>query len=166
MGKKNIARDPLLYIHQPVNRQPEAPMQYSYVTPKKSGDTVVQPKSEAAGSTQSARPIKRGTYYKELDGNEESENEETVDESVEDGQPSMNEDKKFKDMTIKEKVAYFADNPNYAPKVKCEVKTEDKTYRGIITDFEENIVYMRFGNRSVKTQIPLDNIKNIRMLGF
>lgn len=166
MGKKNIARDPLLYIHQPANIQPKAPMQYSYITPKKAGDTVEKPKSEAAGSTQSARPIKRGTYYKDLDGMEESETDEALDESVEDDQPAMDADKKFKDMTIEEKVVYFANTPSFAPKVKCEVKTEEKIYRGLITDFEENIVYMRFGNRSVKTQIPLDTINSIRMLGF
>ncbi|PAV29174.1 hypothetical protein CIL05_12310 [Virgibacillus profundi] len=190
MGKKKIAREPLLYIHQPTNQTPKAPMQYNYVTPKKRSEPEQQQGDTSTGSAPK-RPVKRNAYYKELNRTENSEDNNEVDDREDpedsneqnyqydtDGQDepeaALDKDKpsthgesiKFKDMTLEEKVAYFVNKPSYTPKMRCEVKTEEKTYRGIITDYKENDVFIRVGKRSTSTQIPMDKISNIRMLGF
>ncbi len=88
------------------------------------------------------------------------ESEKPLTESVKKERP------KFKDMTIEEKVAYFVDTPSYAPQMRCEIRTEDRAYRGVITGSEDNYVYIRVGNRKQSTKIKLDDIKHIKLLGF
>src|SRR5699024_11630472 len=63
-------------------------------------------------------------------------------DSKKEKQNSQSDTKKFKDMTLLEKVKYFADEPNHIPRIKCEIKTEDKSYRGYIMDIEEYTVYL------------------------
>lgn len=74
--------------------------------------------------------------------------------------------KQFKEMSIKERVLYLVESPTYAPKLKCEVNTENQSYRGIITEFKDDTVFIQVPRKSVATQVPLANIKDIRLIGF
>src|SRR5699024_12853598 len=94
---------------------------------------------------------------------------ETSDSSAPDEleeKKSMAERPKFKDMTIEEKVEYFVRQPRHVPKLRCQIETNERKYRGIIIDFQEGHVFIRVGKRSSSTKISLDQITNIRMLGF
>src|SRR5699024_12740480 len=83
--------------------------------------------------------------------------------SQEDGRQ---ERKRFKDMTLEERIDYFLNAPKHAPVMRCEVKTEGRNYRGTIVDYQDNNVYMRVGKRTTPTAIPFDTINEIRLLGF
>src|SRR5699024_11650770 len=94
---------------------------------------------------------------------------ETADNSEPDElkeKKSMADRPKFKDMTIEEKVEYFVSQPRHVPKLRCQIETNERKYRGIIIDFQEDHVFIRVGKRSSSTKISLDQITNIRMLGF
>jgi Spore coat protein CotO len=77
-----------------------------------------------------------------------------------------NERKKFKDMTILEKVLYFIHTPSHLPRMRCEVITEERKYRGIIRDFQDDNIVMQVGRRGSSTKINLDDVKEIQLLGF
>ncbi|NBJ70913.1 MULTISPECIES: CotO family spore coat protein [Clostridia] len=153
MGKK-YAKKPLLFIHQPNERDLHAPMQHMYVTPKKEQRV----KSTTDGGKKKA--MRHPSFNKNFT-NQEEEVEKETKESEQAG-----EKPKFKDLSIEEKVDYFIKSPSYAPKLKCEIKTEQRTYRGIITGAEENDVFIRVGNRSSSIKVSLDDIKHIKLLGF
>ncbi|MFD1040699.1 CotO family spore coat protein [Virgibacillus byunsanensis] len=173
MGKKRFAKEPLLYIHQPSVKQPKAPMQHHYTTPKKTSESAAldQPVKKQP------RPLRRDSFTKPTAENststKEPENKETKsEEKVTDVSGEKEDDEqektrpKFKDMTLHEKVDYFTKSPVHVPKVKCEVKTDTKSHRGIIIDFKDGEVMMRVGKRTSTTKIPFDTITEIRMLGF
>ena len=164
MGKKRFAKDPLLYIHQPSIGTPKAPMQSNYTASGKPKHATV---NETTQGTQSLKqPIRKTAFEKQFNKpKEENKKQVTMDEEPGDTESKTNDDSvKFKDRTLEGKVAYFTDAPELAPKMRCEVKTEDRTYRGYIVNRQEDDVYMHSGKRSLK--IPMTKIKNIRMLGF
>lgn len=157
MKNKKYARDPMLYIQQPGNNNPKASMQYSYRTKKISSSKSLE------GSVKSRSFIEEEREHRE----KESLEEEQLDTSHEDTLAGEeNKRKKFNERTLEEKISYFTDVPKYAPKKKCEIKTEKKTYRGIIIERDESHIFLRVGNRSRAVKIMIDEIKNIRLLGF
>ncbi len=162
MGEKKFAKSPLLYIHQPSIGTPKAPMQHQYTTPKKA--PAEQTVTQETKSVQT-RPIRRDNFSKKSDSQAEDPSEET-DESDENDESSDQERKKFKDMTLHERVDYFVNPPKHVPAMKCEVKTEERNYRGTIVDFKEENVIMRVGRRNSTTAIPFDSINDIRLIGF
>ncbi|WP_099157112.1 CotO family spore coat protein [Virgibacillus ndiopensis] len=142
MAEKKLARSPLLYIHQPNVDIPEAKMQYDYMTPKAASDTQTK------------------LNDKQIENEIQENNEDNDDE--EDKRSSRRA--KFKEMTIDEKIDYFVNMPSSLPKMKCEVKTGERSYRGIINDKKEDDIFMLSGRRRVK--IAVDEIEWIRLLGF
>ncbi|MFC4559352.1 CotO family spore coat protein [Virgibacillus kekensis] len=160
MGEKRYARRPLLYIQQPTIRTPEAQMQHQYTTPKKS--------KAKSGENVLKRPFKHSDF--ENDDNIEPDlANESVDNSGYDEEAEDAEDqgrKKFKEMTLRERVDYFVNTPKHLPAMKCELKTEERKYRGIIVGFEDEIVLMRVGRRVTPTKIPFETVEEIRLLGF
>ncbi|WP_208590200.1 CotO family spore coat protein [Gracilibacillus suaedae] len=74
--------------------------------------------------------------------------------------------KKFNEMTIKEKVIYFASMPFHVPKVKCELITERKKYIGLIEDYQNEMVIIKVASKPRPISVPLDQIKEINMVGF
>jgi hypothetical protein len=176
MGKRKFARDPLLYIQQPVIKTPEAQMQDQYMTPSKNKETESLPPPPQQQKT----PVKRKTSYfkrelergtppaspppENIEPAEAEEKEEKTEVDVQGDYPEKT--KKFKDMSLEEKVNYLLYSPTHIPKMKCELRTEEKTYRGIITDFQENNVFIRVGAKSSSRQVPFDQITGIKMLGL
>lgn len=165
MKNKRYAKNPLLYIHQPDVGTPTVPMQSNYRTSKNL--TASKTDNQEGGRKMKRRPQRRhgGRPVHEI-----KEVEDTPSESVETNEKVRSEQprsKKFKEMSLLEKVKYFASEPTHVPKIKCEIKTTtDKSYRGIIVDFDEETVFMRMGRRVNMREIPFKDIERIRMLGF
>ncbi|WP_010529953.1 CotO family spore coat protein [Lentibacillus jeotgali] len=173
MGDKKSAKSPLLYIHQPYVRTPEASMQSHYMTPKKQRDDKKKERNKAI-----KRPVNRNHFKKPIEteeteeaekaeGSEETEEQlESTEEDNSDLKDGGKERKKFSEMTVEERIEYFLNPPKYAPVMRCEVKTKERRYRGAIIDFQDKKVYMRVGRRTTPTTIPIDEIDEIRMIGF
>ncbi|TFJ93624.1 CotO family spore coat protein [Lentibacillus salicampi] len=161
MGDHKSAKSPLLYIQQPNIKTPRASMQSHYRTPKKAFD------DNKKGYPMSKKRQVNWSNFGKQDNDDEAE-EEVTESSEEDSdqQESSHDRKKFKDMTLEERVYYFLDAPKHAPVMRCEVKTEGRNYRGMIIDYQEKNVYMRVGKRTTPTAIPFDTITEIRLLGF
>lgn len=165
MGDKKVAKSPLLYIQQPGIRTPEAPMQFHYRTPKRERD------DKKAESSKIKRQSANRNYFNKKDIYDEAEeevgsSEESSDQyqqNYENTEPYQ-ERKKFKDMPLEERVDYFLSSPEHVPVMRCEVKTEERNYRGKIIDYQDDNVHMRVGRRT--TEIPFNTIKEIRMIGF
>ncbi|WP_029267348.1 CotO family spore coat protein [Virgibacillus alimentarius] len=174
MKKKRYAKDPLLYIHQPTISKPDAPMQDNYQTPRRDKKNPLQAPPPQSNTSQKSRIKRRNPYLKELqqDKNKihsedtDEENEKDVSTEPSDESKHHSNRAKFKDMTLEEKVNYFVNLPTHVPKLKCEVQTSERKHRGIITDFKEDLVYIRIGRRTTSRSIPFDDIKDIRLLGF
>lgn len=73
---------------------------------------------------------------------------------------------RFKDMSLEEKVEYFVNLPSSVPRMKCEVFTEEKSYRGWIQDYEDGVVFMKILQRPFRVEIPFDSIESIELKGF
>lgn len=159
VGKKKYAKEPLFYVHQPTIKKPEAVMQDQYFTPKQERKYIER--AENKKSQRKKRVYNRNYFLEEeqTDNNRDDFQENVIDNK-------LNNDKKFKDMTLLEKVYYFKTIPEHAPKVRCEISTEERKYQGIITDYKDNNVWIRIGRSSSSTKVPFDEILSIRMLGF
>ncbi|RDW15974.1 CotO family spore coat protein [Oceanobacillus chungangensis] len=174
MSVKKFANEPMLYIQQPNITRPEAPMQHQYTTPNKRRETVNSESNTSDRKKSTASPrkkMKHNSFQQELMGKATEELEELELIHRDSGQEEKDEvtpnrKKQFKEMTLKEKVLYLADSPTYAPKVKCEIKTEDKSYRGLVTNFEEDTVFLQVGRKTASTSIPFKSIIEIRLIGF
>ncbi|ASK60787.1 hypothetical protein CFK37_00475 [Virgibacillus phasianinus] len=170
--KKKYARSPLLYIHQPDISNPKAPMQSNYSTPrnKKQEEPVAQ-KPQA----KNVRPLNRDIFTKksgkqktDKKSGKPPERAELKEEAEEQEQAKPQSSKKFTEMTIPEKIDYFISKPKNMPIMKCEVKTEERNYRGIIlsVEDEEDQILMRVGRRTSTTKIAIESITDIRLIGF
>ncbi|MFD2045366.1 CotO family spore coat protein [Ornithinibacillus salinisoli] len=174
MGKKKYANAPLMYIDQPTLKRSGAKMQSQYSTYNKNAEAATQEQDVKKRLTKPIPKRSIGNKFIEqlsdkkpkptkntITENKNEELEEFLSEQEEDEQ---GEKPKFKDMSIKEKIEYFAETPRHTPKKRCEIKTDERSHRGIVVKFSEDIVLMRSGRRNVS--IPLEHIKDVRMLGF
>ncbi|WP_047982365.1 CotO family spore coat protein [Ornithinibacillus contaminans] len=174
-----FANEPLMYIQQPTVSKPTAPMQHEYRTPKKvltttSATEPTSPQKKTTNRSTSIGKITRG-FVQELKepqpvrraprnkGQETSTEKEkkSVEQPVSD---TSTEKKKFKDMSLLEKVEYFVNTPSHLPKMRCEVKTDARSFRGIIKDFQDNQISMLVGRRT--STIDFTEVTDIRLLGF
>ncbi|MYL32209.1 hypothetical protein GLW08_05495 [Pontibacillus yanchengensis] len=105
---------------------------------------------------------------------EDVEAEEVLDEeekpqSEENNNSSLSNRKRrsrFKEMDLEEKVDYFVNLPSQVPRMKCEVMTEEKSYRGWIQDYQDGIVHMKILQRPFRVELPFESIKDIVLRGF
>lgn len=154
MGNKRLAKTPLLYIQQPTISTPIAPMQHNYYTPKHNHEVS----NHKSTKNKRTIPLKRNRSANPQDTYEEALEEEPSEEDA--------GESKFKDMTIKQKVYYFINRSEHAPSIRCQVKTNEKKFHGVITGFENDHVFIRVGRRSSSSEIPLSDIIDIRIIGF
>ncbi|HLR09660.1 MAG TPA: CotO family spore coat protein [Bacillota bacterium] len=171
MRKKGFAHDPLLYLDQPDIHKPKASMQDLYKTPSRpqadaAGKRIKSPtsfrRSQAFGSTDQI-PDEDAFAPIGTDSVVDDESLEEASDDLKDDKDSLRR-KPFKEMTLDEKVNYLANATNHIPSVRCEVKTKEKNYRGIIMSREEDVIVMRIGKRRLKIQ--MGDIENVRLLGF
>jgi hypothetical protein len=76
------------------------------------------------------------------------------------------EKKKFKDMSIMEKIMYFINTPNHLPRMRCVVITDERKYRGIIKDFQDDHILMQVGRLVSTTKINIEDVREIQLLGL
>lgn len=164
MNNKKYAREPLLYIEQPANSTPEVLMQYNYVTEKT--EKAKELKTEHIATKHNTRPKPIRRHFNKM--KEEIESPKDVEESSESNKnPGAEQpEKKFNEMSVLEKVNYLLARPEHAPKIRSEIKTQDKTYRGIVTSANDKSVFVRVGHRKSSTEVPRTEITNIRMIGL
>lgn len=164
MGKEDRAFKPLMFIDQPTETNPPSSMQQTYSSAHNHTNTHVQKDIKSEKN----KPIKKrrrrpNRFY-------------MIDEynDVEDAQEDVNikeesdkiEDKTFAELTIEEKVFYCTTRPSYLPRIMCMIKTEKETVVGIIGKYEEGIVHIRPQRSRKIIELPVEAIKNIRMVGF
>lgn len=179
MVRKRQAKEPLFYIQQPKISKPVAPMQDNYATPKR---TEKESPQQGEGNPSFTMPT-RGNNFQQFqsprsitpnESTEEDTQEQLQKEEIEypdDDTTTASEENsrpRFKDMTLDEKITYFINIPSHIPKLKCEVTTEDRTYRGIIISRKEEegeeIIVIRTGRRTFT--ITRKDINEIRLLGM
>jgi len=166
-------QEPKLYIQQPESISiPEASMQRKYhqavsqqqeseegrTLPKRSKRTLnfsaLQAHSLEEEAVEEQKPVE--VHEEEVQAEEEQETE-TKEQNR----------KRFKDMSLEEKVYYFVQLPKQVPKMKCQVKTsEGKIFRGLITNYEDGLVHMKVYQRPYQVNLPFETIKEIKLLGF
>lgn len=169
MGKKKFAKAPLLYIDQPAVNNPEAEMQHQYKSkrrkakpPEKAIDTDEQKDTVTYNSIRQPA-VEEAVQDEEAHTEEETEEAKEKEEVI---KPESKKRKNFRDMSIEEKVMYFVESSSYAPKVRCEVRTADRKYRGKIVDFKDNHVYIETGSRLPNRSVSFDKITDIQIIGF
>ncbi|WP_067729605.1 CotO family spore coat protein [Oceanobacillus damuensis] len=163
MAEKKFANEPLLYIHQPSTGGTQAPMQHKYMSKKR--------KAKEDKAVEEEKPVKKKISRRTSSFQQEPATDKTAvakEEQIDKGSEETKSEKRksFKEMDIPEKIDYFTSRPAYAPQVRCEIKSKGKNYRGLITGFEENMVFVKVSNRKTPISIPLDEIKDIQILGF
>ncbi|MFZ3577929.1 CotO family spore coat protein [Virgibacillus sp. DJP39] len=162
--QKKFAKTPLLYIHQPDISEPKAKMQSNYVT-KKNNKEPEAPKLQKV----TARPRQRDFFPKKSsDENEKKDSEPELEQPKEQTKDQTKDqtNKKFNEMSIQEKIDYFVHKPANIPRMKCEVKTANQSFRGTIRDVEEDQILMQVGRRTIVKKIAVEEIQDIRLLGF
>ncbi|RLL45076.1 hypothetical protein D8M04_09410 [Oceanobacillus piezotolerans] len=174
MKEKRYAKGPVLFINQPSIAPPRALMQDHYVTPRKSKEASINDNKSTVQRVRPKQNMMKQRIMDKVNTEEMGETESSTSESTGPTyqkekektiiQEKQSERKQFKDLSLEEKVNYFLDTSDYAPKLKCEIKVNDKSYKGFIQDFKEGIVYMQTGRRSV--EIDFKEISQIRLLGF
>lgn len=153
MTDKRLAESPLLYIHQPMLKPPKAAMQSNYRTPNHSTELLMHEETEEKAL--SNQDVNDNETNPHMDDKKELHHMIDTQEGV-----------KFNDMTLKEKVSYLVSVPEHMPSIKCIVKTAERTYEGVITEYKENLVYIRIGRHASSISVQLDEIESIRLLGF
>ncbi|MFC4386878.1 CotO family spore coat protein [Gracilibacillus marinus] len=76
------------------------------------------------------------------------------------------EKKRFRDMTVKDKVEYFASIPVHLPRVRCEVVTERRKYVGFIHGYQNSMVMIKTASKIDEVAVPIDQINEINIVGF
>ncbi|WP_337017339.1 CotO family spore coat protein [Oceanobacillus massiliensis] len=156
MVKKKFANDPLLYIHQPDIGTAQAPMQHHYMSNKKK-DNVEKTAEEAVAPQKAKR--RQSSFQNSFKGNAPTA---IKSDSVKEPENKKN----FKEMNVRERINYFLDRPEYAPKVRCEIKANGRTYRGVVLGMEDKNVIIKASNRKTPVQVLLDDINEVQLLGF
>lgn len=71
----------------------------------------------------------------------------------------------FEKLTIPAKIEYLVNLPSELPSIKCEIITDEKTYRGILIDEQNEVVVLRMLGRENK-KIEKKQILKISLIGF
>lgn len=173
MARRRYARKPLLYIQQSGIKNPHAYMQDHYTSPAKSKQSAVKEKTNMPDTSSNVLETHgqgpKRVAKASVDQEEEQVVADTIPEKEIEEKNNLNTEKeriKFSDMTLKQKIAYFINKPSNFPRMRCVVNTDEKAYRGTIVGFEDNCVHIRSSKRSSAISVPLDRIKDIRLLGF
>src|SRR5690625_412106 len=74
-------------------------------------------------------------------------------------------DKSFKERSFQEKIDYLIHVPKGIPYLKCEVRTETTSYRGVLIHEDKNhIIIEKYGRK--EERILKSTIKDIRLISF
>ncbi|KZZ83688.1 MULTISPECIES: CotO family spore coat protein [Bacillaceae] len=190
MNEKNARRQqPLMYIVQPENMQPQAQMQQVAVkkNPVKARlDKKVQEAKEidSIEETSAEAVLDAPKTIPEEQGAAEARQNQPADEAVlaeivkteGDEETAITEPPKpvyerktrkvLNQMSVVEKIAFFANLPGNIPRTLCQVELADQTYRGIIIGETDGVVHLRTTASSQPVNIRSEEIQAIQPLGF
>ncbi|WP_254434166.1 CotO family spore coat protein [Halobacillus sp. Marseille-Q1614] len=169
-NKKQIAKPPMLYITQPNLPPAEVSMQTSFRTAP-ARNTSLQEK-ELRLRNQLKLKEEEETAQKE-ESPAQSNNESPKAALTKDFTRSNREERrdrrqKFRDMSLEEKVHYFVELPSQVPKMKCQVTAfeANDTFKGYINMYEDGVVHMKTFQKPFQQEIPFEEIRDIRLIGF
>ncbi|QDP39806.1 CotO family spore coat protein [Radiobacillus deserti] len=168
---KRFSRKPMLYIQQPELGKPSAKMQVNYRTTKKRKASAEKSVPEKPVKDEKAKTKKRIKQLTDIPVEEDTSVDEIADSSSSssdeaDENTNSSRRRRFKELSMEERIEYFMNVPSNVPRMKCQVITEETKYRGIITDYKDNIVYMRVTKRPFRVQLNLDEILDVQLIGF
>ncbi len=153
MREREKAHRPLMFIHQPTEHLPQTMMQYVYSSLR---DETPYPKIESEEQSSATK----------VQTKDDTENDSTqIDQSDKRVEKQWKE-KRFADLTIQEKIDYCISTSPHIPNIICAIKTKTTTTVGMIRSSEGGIVHVTSKNNRVTKQILIEEIINIRMIGF
>lgn len=156
LPKEKYAKAPKLYIQQNHLREVKANMQYQYRSSKHKKEVT------EAIENEERRVVRQRRTRSEVD-----EIPHKVVPSIERNSSEDVEEqgrKAFSEMTIMEQLTHLTNKSQYAPRLNCLIKTEDKTHRGIVLSYENEEVKMRSGRREIS--LHENEIKYIKILSL
>lgn len=90
----------------------------------------------------------------------------TTSENQEDKeQASENNESSFKHLSVNEKIKYLVNLPREVPKIRCEVVTENKKFRGTVIEENDDAIVLRVFGRENAT-VKKAEILTINLIGF
>lgn len=150
MDKGRYAKDPLLYIHQVRTEKINANMQ-EYYRSSRTKSASTEEKRSSPSRIKKVLPVYNHNLDTDIDESEEQETDQI-------------KNKNFLEMTVEEQLIYLTDKPSYAPRLVCEIRTDQRSYRGVVLSYQNGIVTIRSGRRSI--EIPREEIERIRLLSL
>ncbi|PMC40438.1 hypothetical protein CJ195_01620 [Bacillus sp. UMB0899] len=173
-NKQSYKMKPLMYIVQPDSDGVHVNMQ-SYVVKKakrkvaespKQAENIVETEIEEVVDAKYQPAVRSAVDVSTV---VEIQEEEQVELKVEE-EPTVKQYRKQRkpitQMNIQEKIEFFKHLPKNMPRTLCQIKTVEETYRGVIMTEENEIVTIRSLTHSKPLDIPLNQIKEINLLGF
>lgn len=91
--------------------------------------------------------------------------EEKEEQLTEENTREYGNDSSFIGLNMDGKIDYLVNLPSEVPRIRCEVITEEKKYRGVMIADEGDSVTMRVIGRGT-TEINKSDIKDILLIGF
>ncbi|HHW39037.1 MAG TPA: hypothetical protein GXX18_17695 [Bacillales bacterium] len=74
--------------------------------------------------------------------------------------------KPFKEMSVEEKVEYLVNLPIAVPKVKCEIRTNETTFQGIIAGYTNGVVQIIQRKKPFRVDLKIEDILGINRKSF
>ncbi|MED4353298.1 CotO family spore coat protein [Schinkia azotoformans] len=74
--------------------------------------------------------------------------------------------KTFKEMSVEEKVDYLVKLPIAVPKVKCEIRTKESTFQGIIAGYTNGVVQIVQRKKPFRVDLKIEDILGINRKSF
>ncbi|MEI3612838.1 CotO family spore coat protein [Pseudogracilibacillus sp. SO30301A] len=90
---------------------------------------------------------------------------EKEEQLTEENTKEYSNDSSFKGLNIDGKIDYLVNLPSEVPRIRCEVITEEKEYRGVMIGDAGDSVTLRVIGRGM-TEINKSVIKDIHLIGF
>src|SRR5690606_8343467 len=91
--------------------------------------------------------------------------EPKVEQLTEENTEEYSKESSFKALNIDDKIDYLVNLPSEVARIRCEVITEEKNYRGTMVDDEGESITIRVIGRGTMA-INRDDIKEINLIGF
>jgi hypothetical protein len=175
--KQKYQMKPLMYIVQPDNQDINVNMQSFVVKKSKSKSMTAVESVNSRVKTLVKEAVSQekaiSDIPEEIKANVDLQSIQEIQDKQEnpvEQEQSIKEYRKQRkpitQMTILEKVEFFANLPKNMPRTLCQIETTEEKYRGVIMTEENEIVTIRSLSHSKPIELPLENIKAINLLGF
>jgi hypothetical protein len=174
-SRESVKNQPMMYIKQPEFEMKNMNMQKIYVakevtkTNKKDHQVASQTVSFDKRLEEEKKELLENDQKKPIDEVELANKEkiqEKTDETTEKAVHSDEQKKRFRELSVEEKIDYLIHLPYGVPRIKCLFKTNEKSYRGIVVDYKDGKVVLRVVTKPQKITLDIEEINDIQMLGF